>query len=140
VVQLAWVNALDHYPPPTAPPRAAPGSHRWDEGRYPSDGELVAAEMQAGSAVVYLGSTIHGGGPNTTAGERRRGMHVSFCAGWLRTEENQSLAVPLEVVRTLPPAAQALLWGAHDAIAVGGGNLGTVAVQDPVALLASGAL
>jgi hypothetical protein len=68
-------------------------------------------------------------------------MHVSYCAGWLRTEENQYLATPIEVVRTLPPDAQALLgYAAHDALADGGGYLGTVGVRDPLELLASGEL
>jgi len=97
--------------------------------------------MAAGSAVVYLGSTIHGGGPNTTADVRRRAMHVSYCLGWLRTEENQYLATPIDVVRTLPREAQALLgYAAHDALAAGGGYLGSVRVQDPVELLAAGEL
>ena len=90
---------------------------------------------------MYLGSTLHGGGANVTTDERRRGMHVSYCVGWLRTEENQYLSTPIEVVRTLPPESQALLgYASHDAVAVGGGYLGSVRVQDPVALLAAGEL
>jgi ectoine hydroxylase-related dioxygenase (phytanoyl-CoA dioxygenase family) len=97
--------------------------------------------MRAGSAVIYLGSAIHGGGANVTATERRRGMHVSYCAGWLRTEENQYLAVPRETVRGLPRQAQELLgYAAHDAIESGGGYLGAVELQDPVELLATGEL
>jgi len=34
--------------------------------RYPKPEELACAEMPPGSAVVYLGSTIHGGGQNAT--------------------------------------------------------------------------
>jgi ectoine hydroxylase-related dioxygenase (phytanoyl-CoA dioxygenase family) len=68
-------------------------------------------------------------------------MHVSYCVGWLRTEENQYLATPIEVARTLPRQSQALLgYAVHDAIASGGGYLGTVAVQDPVELIAAGRL
>jgi ectoine hydroxylase-related dioxygenase (phytanoyl-CoA dioxygenase family) len=68
-------------------------------------------------------------------------MHVSFCAGWLRTEENQYLSVPIEAVREMPPRAQALLgYAAHDAIATGGGYLGTVDLVDPMAKLAEGVL
>src|SRR5690606_25662430 len=97
--------------------------------------------MAAGDAVVYLGSTVHGGGTNVTADQWRRGMHVSYCAGWLRTEENQYLATPLDVVRSLPLRNQRLLgFGAHDAIGSGGGYLGTVELQDPAALLAAGLL
>jgi ectoine hydroxylase-related dioxygenase (phytanoyl-CoA dioxygenase family) len=68
-------------------------------------------------------------------------MHVSYVVGWLRTEENQYLSVPADVVRTLPRRAQELLgWAAHDAIASGGGYLGTVDLRDPVDLLAEGRL
>jgi ectoine hydroxylase-related dioxygenase (phytanoyl-CoA dioxygenase family) len=97
--------------------------------------------MTAGSAVLYLGSTIHGGGANVTAGERRRGMHLSYCAGWLRTEENQFLTVSLDAVRAMPRRSQELLgFAAHDALASGGGYLGTVELQHPVDLLADGSL
>jgi ectoine hydroxylase-related dioxygenase (phytanoyl-CoA dioxygenase family) len=68
-------------------------------------------------------------------------MHMSYVVGWLRTEENQALSVPAEVVRGLPRRAQELLgWGAHDALTAGGGYLGTVDLRDPVELLAEGEL
>jgi ectoine hydroxylase-related dioxygenase (phytanoyl-CoA dioxygenase family) len=140
-VQLASVIALVDFSADNGATVVAPGSHRWPPDRQPTDDELVPAEMRAGSAVVYLGSTIHGGGANVTATEHRRGMHVSYCAGWLRTEENQYLAVPVDVVRKLPRRSQELLgYVAHDAIASGGGYLGVVELQDPVALLADGTL
>jgi len=68
-------------------------------------------------------------------------MHASYCLGWLRTEENQYLSTPIDVVRSLPREAQVLLgYAAHDGLAAGGDYLGTVAVQDPVELLAAGKL
>jgi ectoine hydroxylase-related dioxygenase (phytanoyl-CoA dioxygenase family) len=140
-VQLASVIALVDFTADNGATRVAPGSHRWERDRQATDADLVAAEMPAGSAVIYLGSTIHAGGANVTTDERRRGMHVSYCLGWLRTEENQYLATPLDFVRTLPPESQALLgYAAHDAVHMGGGYLGTVAVRDPVELLAAGEL
>lgn len=139
-VQLASVIALVDFTAENGATRIVPGSHRWPDDRAPRPEELVAAEMPAGSAIIYLGSTLHGGGANTTD-TRRRGMHVSYCVGWLRTEENQYLSTPIEVVRTLPRESQALLgYAAHDGLAAGGGYLGTVHVQDPVELLASGLL
>lgn len=140
-VQVASVIALVDFTAANGATVVVPGSHRWeDPDRRPTDDEWVAAEMTAGSAVIYLGSTIHAGGSNTTDGWRR-GMHLSYCLGWLRTEENQFLATPLDVVRTLPRDAQELLgYAAHDAIATGGGYLGTVEVQDPVELIARGEL
>ena len=140
-VQLASVIALVDFTADNGATRVAPGSHRWELGRYPTEEELVAAEMPAGSAVIYLGSTLHAGGANVTPDVFRRGMHVSYCLGWLRTEENQYLATPLDVARALPREAQELLgYAAHDAIAAGGGYLGAVDIQDPVELLSSGLL
>jgi ectoine hydroxylase-related dioxygenase (phytanoyl-CoA dioxygenase family) len=119
----------------------APGSHRWERERHPTPEELACAEMPAGSAVVYLGSTIHAGGRNATADRWRRGMHMSFVVGWLRTEDNNYLSTPPDVARTLPRRSQELLgYAAHDAIAAGGGYLGTVDLLDPVDLLAEGKL
>src|SRR5437763_8468402 len=138
-VQLASVIALVDFTAENGATLVAPGSHHWEIGRMPTDDELVAAEMAAGSAVVYLGSTVHGGGANVTKDEFRRGMHVSYCLGWLRCEENQYLATPIEVARTLPREAQELLgYAAHDAIEAGGGYLGAVELQDPVELMATG--
>jgi ectoine hydroxylase-related dioxygenase (phytanoyl-CoA dioxygenase family) len=135
-LQVASVIALEDFREENGATRVAPGSHRWPIERQPEPSEMAAAVMPPGSAVLYLGSTIHGAGANTTADRRRRGMHVSYVVGWLRTEENQFLSVPADVVRTLPRRAQELLgWVAHDAIAAGGGYLGTVDLRDPIDLL-----
>lgn len=140
-VQLASLLALVDFTAENGATRVVPGSHQWDRERQPSAAELVPAEMKAGSAVVYLGSTIHAGGTNSTTDQWRRGMHISYCVGWLRTEENQYLSTPLDHVRRLPRRAQELLgYAAHDAIASGGGYLGTVDIQDPVELIAAGRL
>jgi ectoine hydroxylase-related dioxygenase (phytanoyl-CoA dioxygenase family) len=68
-------------------------------------------------------------------------MHMSFVVGWLRTEDNNYLSTPPAVARTLPRRSQELLgYAAHDAMAVGGGYLGTVDLLDPMELLARGKL
>ncbi len=140
-LQVASVIALGDFTADNGATRLIPGSHLWPRDRQPRVEECVAAEMRAGSAVVYLGSTIHGGGPNVTEDTRRRGMHVSYTLGWLRTEENHYLTAGPDVVRTLPRRAQELLgYAAHDAIAMGGGYLGAVDTADPVELLARGEL
>jgi hypothetical protein len=140
-LQLASVIALVDMTADNGATRVIPGSHRWPLERVPEESETVTAEMAAGDAVIYLGSTLHGGGANHTADQRRRAMHLSYVLGWLRTEENHYLAVPADVARTLPRQAQELLgYAAHDAIARGGGYLGAVDVQDPVELLEKGAL
>jgi hypothetical protein len=140
-VQLASVIALVDFSAEIGATVVVPGSHRWKRERQPEPGELACAEMPAGSAVLYLGSTIHAGGQNTTADRWRRAMHMSFVVGWLRTEDNNYLSTPPDVASTLPRRSQELLgYAAHDAIAAGGGYLGTVDLLDPVELLAQGKL
>ncbi len=138
-VQVASVIALVDFTADNGATCVAPGSHRWPLERTASPDEIAVAEMPAGSAVLYLGSTIHGGGANTTVDCWRRGVHISYVLGWLRTEENHYLATPPEVACTLPRQAQELLgYAAHDALAQGGGYLGTVDLRDPVDLLEGG--
>jgi len=140
-VQLASVIALVDFSAELGATVVVPGSHRWERARQPEPDQLACAEMPAGSAVVYLGSTIHAGGRNSTADCWRRGMHMSFVVGWLRTEDNNYLSTPPDVARTLPRRSQELLgYVAHDAIDAGGGYLGTVDLLDPIDLLAEGKL
>jgi ectoine hydroxylase-related dioxygenase (phytanoyl-CoA dioxygenase family) len=140
-LQLASLVALVDFRVENGATRIAPGSHRWDRSRMPTEAEMADAVMPAGSVVVYLGSTIHGGGRNTTAEEWRRGIHLSYTLGWLRTEENNYLAVPPAVARELPRLCQEVLgYAVHDAIAMAGGYLGALNLRDPVELLASGEL
>lgn len=138
-IQLATVIALEDFSAENGATRVAPGSHRWPPEREARLDELVAAAMPAGSAIVYLGSTVHGGGPNTTENRRRRGMHLSYTLGWLRTEENHYLSTPIEIARTLPRKAQELLgYAVHDALLSGGGYLGTVDTRDPLEMIEAG--
>jgi ectoine hydroxylase-related dioxygenase (phytanoyl-CoA dioxygenase family) len=140
-VQVASMIALSEFTGENGATLVVPGSHRWDRDRRAEPDEIVAAAMPAGSAVLYLGSTLHAAGDNTTEDTWRRGLHLSYTLGWLRTEENHSLSIPLEVARTLPRESQALLgFGAHDAIGIGGGYLGMVDLRDPLDLIAEGAL
>lgn len=140
-LQVASVIALEAFTADNGATRVVPGSHLWPPERVPKPEELVAVEMPAGAAVLYLGGIIHGGGPNTTRDRRRRGMHLSFVLGWLRTEENNYLVTPLDRVRELPRRAQQLLgYASHDAIAIGGGALGLYDANDPLDLIEKGLL
>ena len=149
-LQLASVIAFVDFTRDNGATRLVPGSHRWPDRALspaeqmmqdPPPADAIAyAEMPAGSAVVYTGGVIHGGGANATT-IPRRGAHLSYCLGWLRTEENNYLAVPPAKAAALPRQAQELLgYAVYDAIPRGGGYLGMVQLQDPVDLLARGAL
>jgi ectoine hydroxylase-related dioxygenase (phytanoyl-CoA dioxygenase family) len=141
-IQVASLLALVDFEPDNGATRLVPGSHRWeDRARKPEPDEIAVAEMPAGGVVIYLGSTLHYAGDNVTTDRWRRGVHVSYTLGWLRTEENNFLAVPPSVARTLSPEAQAIIgYAVHDAIAIGGGYLGMVHMRDPMELLHDGAL
>lgn len=140
-IQIASMIAMSDFRVDNGATRVVPGSHQWPRERQPEPDEVVDAVLPVGGAAIYLGSTIHYAGTNSTDDEWRLGVHVSFTLGWLRTEENNLLAVPPSVARTLSPAAQELLgYAVHDAIADGGGYLGMVRMRDPMELLAEGDL
>jgi ectoine hydroxylase-related dioxygenase (phytanoyl-CoA dioxygenase family) len=88
--------------------RVIPGSHLADHSPvYGEHYDSICAEMPAGSILVWHGSLWHGGGANTTD-ERRMGIAMNYCAGWIRQQENQQLGLPLELVRTFSPELQEL--------------------------------
>jgi len=94
-----------------------PGSHRWAAGRVAREDEVVAAEMAAGSVLLWMGGTLHGAGANRTADEWRFGVFLSYSLGWLRQEENQYLDVPRDLARTLPKQLRDLVgYRMHSAL------------------------
>lgn len=105
-----------------------PGSHRSGAPDEP-EGDPVAAEMEPGSVMLFLGSVLHGGGANLTA-IPRRGMIVSYCLGWLRTFENQYLVYPPHIAKNFDPDLAALVGYAQHRP-----NLGNVEGQCPSILL-----
>jgi ectoine hydroxylase-related dioxygenase (phytanoyl-CoA dioxygenase family) len=140
-LQVASMVALVDFRAGNGATRVVPGSQRWPRERQPEPDEIADAEMPAGSAVIYLGSTLHGAGTNSTSDEWRLGLHTSYVLGWLRTEENNYLAVPPAVAATLPRAAQEVLgYAVHDALASAGGYLGMLGLRDPVELMQEGKL
>ena len=109
--------------------QVVPGSHRWEPDRRPEPHEITQAVMKAGSAVYYLGNTLHGGGRNTTQDESRRGLFYGYVVGWLRTGENMFLTVPIDKVRQMPTRVQELLG--YKALL----GIGVVDVGSPMVLL-----
>jgi len=79
--------------------RILPGSHKRDHSpTYGKHYESVPSVMPRGSVMVYDGALWHGGGANRTR-ERRVGIAMNYCAGFIRQQENQQLGIPLETVR-----------------------------------------
>jgi len=86
-----------------------PGSHKWKDDRCPYDHEAVPAELEPGDATIFLGSTYHAGGANTTVDEVRETVGIFLTKGTYRQVENQYLTVPPEKAAGLSPRAQRLL-------------------------------
>lgn len=85
-----------------------PGTHGAEALSEDAPSEPLVAACDPGSAIVFLGSTLHGAGANTT-NTVRRGMVVSYCLGWLKPYENQWLAYPPPVARRFSPELAALV-------------------------------
>jgi len=85
-----------------------PASHGLRALEPESSAGQLPIEMAPGSALLFLGSTLHGAGGNRT-NFVRRGCIVSYCLGWLKPYENQWLAYPPEVARHFAPELAALV-------------------------------
>jgi ectoine hydroxylase-related dioxygenase (phytanoyl-CoA dioxygenase family) len=117
-VEVATMWALDDFTEANGATRVVPNTHRLGGDVREAPAEPVAAEMSRGSVVLYLGSTFHGGGANTTDAVRR-GVNIDYVVGWLRQEENQYLSYTLDEVRQFPERIQRLLGYEVGAYALG---------------------
>ena len=92
--------------------------------------ELIQAEMPRGSVLFYDGKVLHSGGANSSD-DARQGVNITYAVGWVRQEENQFLACPPEVARTLDDDLLRLMGYQQGAFALG--YVGDQ--QDPLAVL-----
>jgi ectoine hydroxylase-related dioxygenase (phytanoyl-CoA dioxygenase family) len=86
----------------------APGSHVWEGDRSCTTDEMEPAAMVCGSALVYLGRTLHAAGVNTTD-TGRMAFIFGYSVGWLRQEENLLIENPPSLACRLPERAQQLV-------------------------------
>lgn len=105
VVNTIW--ALTDFTAANGGTRIVPGSHRRGGAVDPA-AAAVAAEMPAGSVMLWDGAAWHGGGPNAT-GQARFGLSLNYCRGWIRQQENQYLGLDPAMVGALPEDVQKLL-------------------------------
>jgi ectoine hydroxylase-related dioxygenase (phytanoyl-CoA dioxygenase family) len=109
-VMVSILLALSDFTEEAGATRVIPGSHLWEDFmRAPQSDESVPAVMPAGSALLYLGKTVHGAGANRTRDTWRHGLHLSFVLGWLTPEEASPIGVPWEIARRYSPRVQRLL-------------------------------
>ena len=105
------------------------GSHFDQDMAVLPDEEAIVPRVAPGDALLFLGSTLHGGGGNSSQ-LPRRGIIVSYCLGWLKPFELQWLVYPPMVARRFPPELAALVGYAQHRP-----NLGNVEGQCPSILL-----
>ncbi len=85
-----------------------PGSQRATGAWRAEDHAPTNVAIPRGSVAVYVGSLWHGGGANRTD-RPRLGVTFEYLAGWLRQQENQTLAVHPGSARPLPERLRELL-------------------------------
>jgi ectoine hydroxylase-related dioxygenase (phytanoyl-CoA dioxygenase family) len=126
--------ALDEFTLENGATRVIPGSWDWDRKRRASDNEILRAEMQPGDALLFRGDILHGGGANLTD-KPRRGLSITYCAGWLRPVENSVFNIPRSKASKLPARTQQLLgYHLYDGSSHQGGLLGLYENSDPSVL------
>ena len=111
--------------------RFVPGTHRADRNPHPFNDEEGArcAEMPKGSVLVWNGSLWHGGGTNQSD-ERRVGIAMNYCAGFVRQQENQQLGISRERAKRFSPRLQRLCG-----YSVYNDLIGHIDRRDPIELL-----
>jgi len=128
VCNTMW--ALTDFTEANGATRLIPGSHQRDcSPDFGTHYDSIPAEMAKGSVLVWHGSLWHGGGANATD-ERRYGIAMNYCAGYIRQQENQQLGLPQDLVRTFPPRLQQLVgYGIYS------GLIGHIDKRSPAELL-----
>jgi hypothetical protein len=131
-VQCNTIWALTDFTERNGATRVIPGSNKLDDGLRFTEADTEPAEMAKGSVLFYTGSLYHGGGANHS-NDTRCGINITYNLAWLRQEENQYLATPLELARTLPVDLLRLMGYARGAYALGyvGDSLDPIEVVRP---------
>jgi ectoine hydroxylase-related dioxygenase (phytanoyl-CoA dioxygenase family) len=112
-LQISVLVALGEYTPEVGATMVVPGSHTWPLDRPIDPADARPVTMEPGSALVYLGSLVHGGGHNRTTDRWRRALYLAYLVGWLTPEEAVSVSVGADLARTLPARARELLGWAN---------------------------
>jgi hypothetical protein len=98
MVNVMW--PLDPFTAENGATRLWPGTNRGDWSvMLPDESDAIDAVAHPGSAILFLGETLHAGGANRSA-RARQGMIFSYCLDWLLPDENPWLAYPPEIARS----------------------------------------
>jgi ectoine hydroxylase-related dioxygenase (phytanoyl-CoA dioxygenase family) len=107
-IQISAMWALDDFTIENGATRIMLKSHRAREPLPLFEGEIVQAPMPKGSVLFYLGSTVHGGGANSSNAPRA-GLINTYSVGWLKSEVNHFMTIPREVADSYPEPIRRLL-------------------------------
>jgi ectoine hydroxylase-related dioxygenase (phytanoyl-CoA dioxygenase family) len=116
-VQCNLMWALTDFTAANGATHILPGSSTMGD----EDGLQVAgaqAAMRRGSVLFYDGKVLHGGGANRSDSVRR-GVNITYSVGWVRQEENQYLATPPQLARTLDDDLLRMMGYQQGAFAMG---------------------
>lgn len=99
--QLNTIWALTDFNEENGATHIVPGSQEWPMTKQAHHSDSIQASMTKGSVLLYTGTVIHGGGANRSDSPRM-GANITYCLGWLRTEENMMLSCPPEIAKDFP--------------------------------------
>lgn len=100
IVSCNTLWALTDFTEENGATRVVPGSHALPRAKYTME-DTVPAAMVRGSVLMFTSKLWHAGGSNQS-NEVRRAQAINYSVGWVRQEENQYLACPQDIARTLP--------------------------------------
>lgn len=135
LVGVMW--AANEFTATNGATNVVPGSHKWApsaiDGKRPAEGgggggagiggfggglpentQIVPGAMPEGSALFYLGSTLHGAGEHDGVSPPRDGLIFIYYLGWLNNLVNFHFGIPNEIQKEMPSKLQDLLGHAHD--------------------------
>ena len=132
LLNVIW--PLTPFDPHNGATRLWPGSHGSAaiEGSTVQEEQAVAPVLAPGSALLFLGSTLHGAGANRS-GSVPRAVVIGYSLGWLKPYEHLWLAYPPLVARHFSPELAKLAGYVQHRP-----NLGNFEGQCPSTLLTGG--
>ncbi|KAL4799474.1 PhyH-domain-containing protein [Aspergillus venezuelensis] len=111
------------------------GSHFWADDHAPASlDQSSTVTLKKGDALITAGSVWYGLASANSSNTPARLYTAHLVKGYLRSEENQILATPREVVKTYDPEVQALLT-----YSVSQPWCGYVELDDPISMVTEGA-